>query len=39
MIANDKFGGFGRKQSWPSYKVLDHFLGGTEENNEKLQSG
>jgi hypothetical protein len=31
--------GFGRKQSWPNFKVLSqHLPGRTEENHEKLQS-
>jgi hypothetical protein len=32
--------GFGRKWSWPNFKVLSwHLPGGTEENHEKPQSG
>jgi hypothetical protein len=32
--------GFGRKWSWPNFKVLyQHFFGGTKRNHEKLQSG
>jgi hypothetical protein len=32
--------GFGRKQSSPNFKVISqHPPGGTEENNEKPQSG
>jgi hypothetical protein len=32
--------GFGRKQLWPNFKVLSqHSLGGTEQNQEKPQSG
>jgi hypothetical protein len=38
MMMNWK--GFGRKGSWPNYKVLSWYLpGGTEENREKPQSG
>jgi hypothetical protein len=30
--------GFGRKQSWPHFKVLSwHLRGGTEENHKNLQ--
>jgi hypothetical protein len=29
--------GFGRKRTWPNFKVVSrHSLGGTEENHEKL---
>jgi hypothetical protein len=32
----DELKGFGRKRSWPNYKVLSgHSPGGTEENQEK----
>jgi hypothetical protein len=32
--------GFGRKQSWPNFKVLSrHLPGGTEEDHKKLQLG
>jgi hypothetical protein len=32
--------GFGRKWSWPNFKVLSwHFLGEIEENHEKPPSG
>jgi hypothetical protein len=38
MMMNWK--GFGRKQSWPNFKVLSQSLhGGTDENHEKTQSG
>jgi hypothetical protein len=26
--------GYGRKRSWPNFKVLFHLPGGTEENHE-----
>jgi hypothetical protein len=35
-----KYKGFGRKRSWPNYKVLScHWLEGAEESHEKPQSG
>jgi hypothetical protein len=38
MMVNWK--GFGRKRSWPNFKILSqHLPGGTEENYEKPQSG
>jgi hypothetical protein len=38
MIMNWK--GFGRKRSWPYFKVLSrHSPGGTKENHKKSQSG
>jgi hypothetical protein len=36
MMTNWK--GFGRKRSWPNFKVLSrHSPGGTEKNHEKTQ--